>query len=182
MEEKKKVKVSLLAIVIFILIAIIIGMGFYIYKLNKDKYYMTVGGSQQIEELNDKIDELESKNTKNANSEDKSNNEFTNQYFEKSYLGVTVDGPLYKFEKDGTVTFSESEFLSKLGTYQINEVGQICIKFTQKIELDSLSDDEGVITDIEESKILYISNEDNRVMLSTGDGDSYAYIENLVVY
>ena len=69
MEEKKKIKVSLSAIITLILIAIIIGMGFYIYKLNKDKYYMTIGASKQIEELNDKIDNLEDKIKKDENKE-----------------------------------------------------------------------------------------------------------------
>ena len=171
MEDKKKIKVSLSAIITLILIAIIIGMGFYIYGLNYDKYCMT-NYITSLEWM------MEEENEEQANLEDESNNEF----FEKAYLGVTVDGPLYKFHKDGTVTLSESEFLSKVGTYEINELGEIRVKFTQKIELDSLSDDEGTITDIEETKIFYISNVDDRVMLSSGDGDSYAYIENLVVY
>ena len=148
---------------------------------------MTVGASQEIERLNNRINDLEynSENSEIVNNEeenlnDEFNNELTNQYFEKAYLGVTVDGPMYSFQKDGTVTFCESEFLSKTGIYEVNEVGEICVKFTQKIELESLGDDEGIITDIEETKILYICNVDNRVMLSSDD--SYAYIENLVVY
>ena len=69
MEEKKKIKVRLSAIITLILIAIIIGMGFYIYKLNKDKYYMNIGASKQIEELNDKIYNLEDKIKKDENKE-----------------------------------------------------------------------------------------------------------------
>lgn len=83
MEEKKKVKVSLSAIVIFILIAIIIGMGCYIYKLNKDKYYMTIGALQQIEELNDKIDKLEEKVQKHENKENVELEENNNSETEK---------------------------------------------------------------------------------------------------
>ena len=61
MEEKNLTKISLYSIIIFMLIVIIIGMGLYIYKLNKDKYYMSIGASQKIEELNNKIDDLEEK-------------------------------------------------------------------------------------------------------------------------
>jgi len=61
MKDKKKIKISLSAIIIFLLIATIIGMSFYIYKLNKDKYYMTIGASQEIEELNNRINSLKVK-------------------------------------------------------------------------------------------------------------------------
>ena len=67
MEEKRKIKVSLSTIIIVVLIGIIIGMGIYIYKLNIDKYYMTIGASQKIEELNNKISDLEEQLEKDVN-------------------------------------------------------------------------------------------------------------------
>ncbi|MBQ6991931.1 MAG: hypothetical protein IJN50_03340 [Clostridia bacterium] len=67
MEEKRKMKVNLSTIIIVVLIGIIIGMGIYIYKLNKDKYYMTIGASQKIEELNNKISDLEEQLEKDDN-------------------------------------------------------------------------------------------------------------------
>ena len=67
MEEKRKMKVNLSTIIIVVLIGIIIAMGLYIYKLNKDKYYMIIGASQKIEELNNKISDLEEQLEKDDN-------------------------------------------------------------------------------------------------------------------
>lgn len=90
MEKKKVIKISLSTIIIlFILVSIIIGMGFYISKLNKDKYYMTIGASQKIEELNNKIDDLEENLQKNSIKESVK----LEEQFSSDDLGISFQYP-----------------------------------------------------------------------------------------
>ena len=124
MEEKKKIKVSLSAIVIFILLAIIIGMGFYIYKLNKDKYYMTVGASQQIEELNGKIDDLEDKIKKDENKENAENIELNSEQKEKYETLELEKETLADFERNARETYLDYFYMDEekiIKEYFINE-------------------------------------------------------------
>ena len=110
MEEKKKIKLNLSAIVIFILIAIIIGMGFYKYKLNKDKYYMTIGASQQIEELNNKINNLE-ENIDLENKKEEENDLYYNDIkFDNNYF--IENGQITKIDEDTKQFYSKELGLS----------------------------------------------------------------------
>ncbi len=119
-----------------------------------------------------------------------SNNE--GKFFEKSYTGVTVNGPLYKFYEDGKVSYFESELFSKEGTYTINSDNEIVINFTKKIENTPKNefDWESVTTEINETKIFYYLPDNNNRIISESstspsidyNDNNYVFIENLVVY
>lgn len=150
MEEKKKIKVSLSAIVIFILIAIIIGMGFYIYKLNKDKYYMNVGASQQIKELNDKIDDLEDKIKKDENKE---NNEKVNELEKENNSSSYDEYNEIKFDNDyfldnGQITKIDEE----TNQFSSKELG-VSFKYPSNFEIQYTVEDSIIIKPYDGAKI-----------------------------
>ena len=125
MEDKKKIKLSLSAIVIFILIVMIVGMGCYIYKLNKDKYYMTVGASQKIKELNNKIDKLEENTPKDENKEKVENIELNSELQEKYETLELEKETLADFEKNARETYLDYFYMDEekiIKEYFINEI------------------------------------------------------------
>ncbi|MGM9970436.1 MAG: hypothetical protein ACI35S_08585 [Anaeroplasma sp.] len=121
MEDKKKIKVSLSEIIIFLLIVTIFVMGFYIYKLNKDKYYITIGSSQEIERLNNKINDLKDKNVVLEDSEEikELNDKIKELENKNESLQISLD--YYLEQDDNSYVFVREITNKKISEYIIDE-------------------------------------------------------------